>query len=146
MVGILLIANLIKRWPGIFAAISLHRLFHDRIRYIFQVCFVVPMIVPQMVWLLIWKSFYDPEFGLLNGFLNASGGMQFLNWLDYAMPTLATKLETTIHTVINPLFGSIAGLILLVGLIMVAGLRKDHSSIRWGDRALLSLYYWPTDE
>ncbi|WPJ95839.1 hypothetical protein SH580_20695 [Coraliomargarita algicola] len=137
LVGILLVANLIKLWPGIFAAIALHRLFNDKMRYFFQVCFVVPMIVPMMVWLLIWKSFYDPEFGLLNRFLNLTGGMKLLDWMDSAMPALALKLQPVVQGVINPVFGGIAGLILLGGLIMVAGYRKDRSPARWGDYAYI---------
>ncbi|MDQ8209880.1 hypothetical protein QEH52_20345, partial [Coraliomargarita sp. SDUM461003] len=65
LVGILLVANLLKLWPGILAAIALNRVKNDRLRYLIQVCFVIPMIIPGMVFLLIWKNFYDPDFGLV---------------------------------------------------------------------------------
>ena len=74
LVGILLVANFFKLWPGILAAIALNRVKCDRLRYYIQVCFVVPMIIPGMVFLLIWKNFYDPDFGLVNRFLNLTGG------------------------------------------------------------------------
>jgi ABC-type sugar transport system permease subunit len=119
---ILLAANLIKMWPGIFAAVALHRISNDRLRYIFQVCFVVPMVIPGMVWLLIWKSFYDPDFGILNKILNRSGMMGFLNFLDGGMPKLGKALEPFLSGTIAPVFGSTLGLLLLGAfLIMLAG-------------------------
>ncbi|MBB6428558.1 carbohydrate ABC transporter permease [Algisphaera agarilytica] len=82
VVAIMLVANLFKMWPGIIVAIALHRLLSDRWRYIYQVCFVIPMVVPMMVWLLVWKSFFDPDFGILNKLLNLTGVMPILGWMD----------------------------------------------------------------
>ena len=122
LVGILLVANVIKLGPGILAAIALHRLANDRLRYIFQVLFVVPMIIPGMVWLLIWKNFYDPSLGIFNQFLNATGLMSLLSWLDTAMPALATSMEPIFAHAVNPLAGSLGGLFLIGAMVtFVAG-------------------------
>jgi ABC-type sugar transport system permease subunit len=115
---ILLAANLVKMWPGIFAAVALHRISNDRLRYIFQVCFVVPMVIPGMVWLLIWKSFYDPDFGILNKILNRSGMMEGLNFLDNAMPRLATWMRPGLEK-LWPIFGSTGGLILFGAFLLL---------------------------
>ena len=82
LVLILLAANIVKMWPSIFAAITLHRLKSERFQYIYRVLFVVPMIIPGIVSLLVWKSFFDAGTGALNVFLNATGLMRALVWLD----------------------------------------------------------------
>lgn len=137
LVGIILVANLFKMWPGIFAAIALHRLTSNRLRYIFQVCFVVPMIIPQMVFLLIWKSFYDPDFGILNRLLNATGGMRLLHWLDTAMPMLAARLDPVIQGFFGPVFGGVAGWIYLGALVIAFGGRRHMDAARWVDYAVI---------
>lgn len=131
LVFILFVANLFKLWPGIFAAIALHRLASDRWRYIYQVCFVVPMIIPAMVWLLIWKSFYEPDTGLLNNFLNATGLMAVLNGLDSLMPAIADTLTPFITGFIDPVFGGIGGVIYLGFLLSAGSLWKDHGKNRF---------------
>ncbi|MCC5843049.1 MAG: sugar ABC transporter permease [Verrucomicrobia bacterium] len=135
LIFILLIANLFKMWPGIFAAVALHRLMNEKARYIFQVCFVIPMVIPGMVWLLIWKSFYDPDFGVFNRILNASGLMNFLHWLDGSrdvpgvMPRLASALEPLIDGPITLLFASTWGLILSGSfLLTLSGHGADKST------------------
>lgn len=126
LVGIILVANLIKLWPGIFAAIALHRLRNDRLRYVFQVAFVVPMIVPAMVWLLVWKNLYDPDFGLFNRILNASGLMGLLDDLDRFMPVLAMQLQELFTLTINPVLGTPAALILIgVYALALRGLAEE---------------------
>ncbi|WP_269523142.1 carbohydrate ABC transporter permease [Coraliomargarita parva] len=137
LVGILLVANLVKLWPGILAAIALNRIKSDKLRYFIQVCFVVPMIVPAMVFLLIWKNFYDPDFGLVNRFLNMTGGMRLLDWMDTAMPQLAQNLAPIQDNMIAPVFGSVGGLIILGAYILAASRRKEHDASRWGDYAVL---------
>ncbi|WPJ96081.1 hypothetical protein SH580_00005 [Coraliomargarita algicola] len=137
LVGILLVANLIKLWPGILAAIALNRVKSDRLRYLIQVCFVIPMIIPGMVFLLIWKSFYDPDFGLVNRLLNLTGGMEVLQWMDTAMPRLSQALEPVQAGFLGPVFGGVGGLIVLGAYIMCAGRRKQHDASRWGDNLLL---------
>ncbi|MFA7235545.1 MAG: sugar ABC transporter permease [Phycisphaeraceae bacterium] len=98
VVAIMLVANLFKMIPGIVVAIAMHRLISNRWRYIYQVLFVIPMVIPGLVWLLIWKSFYDPDFGLLNKLLNMSGLMSVLAWFD------GTSLQhtATVTTAISP--------------------------------------------
>jgi ABC-type sugar transport system permease subunit len=137
LVGILLVANLLKLWPGILAAIALNRVKNDRLRYLIQVCFVIPMVIPSMVFLLIWKNFYDPDFGLVNRFLNATGGMRILDWLDTAMPKLSIVLAPLEAGVVAPIFGGIGGLILLGALILAVSKRKHHDASRWGDYVTL---------
>ncbi len=137
LVGILLIANLIKMWPGILAAIALNRVKNDKLRYYIQVCFVIPMIIPGMVFLLIWKNFYDPDFGLVNRFLNLTGGMHLLDWMDTAMPKLAGALAPIQSGLVSPLVGGVGGLIVLGAYIMAAGRRKTQDASRWGDYLLL---------
>jgi len=133
LVGILFVANLLKLWPGILVAIALHRLANDKLRYFFQVCFVVPMIIPSMVFLLIWKSFYEPEFGLVNRFLNMTGLMDVLDWLDGAMPAIASRLDPLFNGVINPVFGGVGGVVLLGAIIITFGFRKERDPARVGD-------------
>jgi ABC-type sugar transport system permease subunit len=124
LVGILLVANLIKMWPAIFAAIALHRMMSDRWRYIYQVLFVVPMVIPGLVWLLIWKGFYDPDFGIVNRFLNATGLMQVLHLLDGTahspgvMPRLAGVMNGLMEVAVNPVFASVWGLLLVAAVVL----------------------------
>ena len=156
LVGILLATNLLKMWPGILVAVCLHRLINDRLRYIFQVCFVVPMVIPGMVWLLIWKSFYDPDFGILNRFLNGSGLMRVLHYLDGTagapglMPRLAASLAPLFSRVIDPVFGQVGGLILIgIVLLSLAPLfekrvtrSRDGRWVWWTMLALAGVVVW----
>lgn len=140
LVVILLVANLVKMWPGIITAIALHRLASDRWRYIFQVAFVIPMVIPGLVWLLIWKSFYEPDFGILNRFLNLSGGMDLLSWLDGTktapgvMPNIATKLQPLLDGPISTLFASVWGMLTFGAVLMTCAARsvKPNDNIMRG--------------
>jgi ABC-type sugar transport system permease subunit len=82
LIFILIVANLLKMWPSIFAAVCIHRLRSERWQYVYRVLFVIPMIIPHMVGLLIWKFFYDPNVGVLNWLLTATGADRVLIWLD----------------------------------------------------------------
>ncbi|HAI14719.1 MAG TPA: hypothetical protein DCM28_23640 [Phycisphaerales bacterium] len=130
LVVILLVANLIKMWPGIITAIALHRLASDRWRYIFQVAFVIPMVIPGLVWLLIWKSFYEPDFGILNRFLTLTGGMDLLSWLDGTkelpgvMPNIATSLAPIINGPVTTLFSSVWGMLTFGAVVMTCAARS----------------------
>jgi ABC-type sugar transport system permease subunit len=93
LILILLVANLLKMWPSIFTAIVLHRLRAERWQYAYRVLLVVPMVIPGLVTLLLWKGFFDANVGLLNTFLNASGGMHLLAGLDRVLPVLASTLS-----------------------------------------------------
>ena len=82
VVLVLVLANVFKMIPSIITAVVIHRLRDERWRYTYRVLFVVPMIIPAMVGLLIWKFFYDPSVGALNAFLDWSGLIRVLCWLD----------------------------------------------------------------
>lgn len=123
LILILLVTNLLKMWPSIFAAVALHRIAKQGYRYTYQVLFVVPMVVPGLVWLLIWKSFYDPDFGILNRFLNLTGLMTLLSWMDGTveapgfMPQVAAVLQPGFQFFVNPLFGNVWGLLIFGSII-----------------------------
>lgn len=82
VVMILILANLVKMIPSIATAVVIHRLRSEKWGYIYRVLFVVPMIIPFIVQLLVWKYFFDPSFGVLNKFINATGLMHVLQWVD----------------------------------------------------------------
>ncbi|MBA3684450.1 MAG: sugar ABC transporter permease [Planctomycetes bacterium] len=95
LVGILLIANLVKMWPSILVAIALHRLNSQRWQYLYRVLFVLPMVIPGLVWLLIWKTFFTS--GMFNDVLHASGAMWVFRHLDAGLPALATTFATSAY-------------------------------------------------
>jgi ABC-type sugar transport system permease subunit len=158
VVAIMLVANLFKMWPSIFTAVAMHRIASDKWRYIYQVTFVIPMIIPGMVTLLIWKSFYDPELGLLNRILNATGGMTLLTWLDGVegapgvMPKVAATLQPLVDFVVRPLFGTVWGL-LFFGAALLASTAgtaarddeeyKPAATASFGQRAAAYLKFPP---
>ncbi len=117
LVGILLVANLFKMLPSIAAAVVLHRLKSDRWQYIYRVLFVIPMIIPGLVTLLIWKQFFDSTTGVLNVFLNATGLMGVLQWLDVAMPKLAGGLAPAVNAT-SAAFGSVWGMVLVGAMVL----------------------------
>lgn len=132
LVVILLVANLLKMWPGIITAIALHRLKSDRWRYIFQVAFVIPMVIPGLVWLLIWKSFYEPDFGILNRFLQLTGMMDLFSWLDGTkkipgvMPNIATSLQPFLEGPISFLFTSVWGMLSFGAILLTCSARREN--------------------
>jgi len=81
-VGALILFNLVKMIPSIAMAVMIHRLRSDRWQYLYRVLLVVPMIVPGLVTLFIWKFFFDPNLGLLNRVLDATGLKSLLVQLD----------------------------------------------------------------
>lgn len=82
LVGILVLANVVKMFPSIITAVWIHRLKSAKAQYWYRVAFVIPMVVPSMVFILIWKLFYDPTIGPLNAVLRSSGLMDILIGLD----------------------------------------------------------------
>ncbi len=118
LVGILLLANLFKMWPCIITAVVLHRLKNTKAQYMYRILFVIPMVIPGLVWLLIWKSFYDPTVGILNALLNATGLMSVLQWLDTAMPAMASNAAPIHEEALGPIFGGVDGLILF-GVLLI---------------------------
>ncbi len=81
-VGALILFNLFKMIPSIAMAVMIHRLKSDRWQYLYRVLLVVPMIVPGLVTLFIWKFFFDPNLGLLNRVLDATGLKSVLVQID----------------------------------------------------------------
>ena len=81
-IGILVVANVFKMIPSIFLAVLIHRLTSDRWQYWYRVLVVLPMIVPGLVTLFIWKFFFDPNFGVLNNVLDATGIKTLLVSID----------------------------------------------------------------
>jgi ABC-type sugar transport system permease subunit len=81
-IGILIIANVFKMIPSILMAVLVHRVKSDKWQYWYRVLLVVPMIVPGLVTLFIWKFFFDPNLGVLNNILDATGLKSALVWFD----------------------------------------------------------------
>lgn len=147
LVGILLVANLIKMWPSIFTAIALHRIRNPRFRYLYRVLFVIPMVIPSLVVLLLWKGFFNPQVGILNAVLNATGLMGVLRWFDTAMPQLASVLAPCFTHGVDPLFGSVWG-VGLVGFMLLGTLGGWRAAAHgWGWWGLLvatsAAIWWP---
>ena len=82
VISILVVANAIKLLPSIFIAVLIHRVTGDRWQYWYRVLLVIPMIVPSLVTLFIWKFFFDPNLGVLNNILEATGIKSLLVALD----------------------------------------------------------------
>ncbi len=82
IVSILVVANLFKMIPSIAVAVAIHRLKSARFGYFYQVLFVIPLIIPAIVMILIWKYFFDPNFGILNTFLEFTRLMEVLIYID----------------------------------------------------------------
>lgn len=83
VIAVLVVANIFKMIPSITLAVLIHRLRSDRWQYWYRVMVVLPMIVPGLVTLFIWKFFYDPNFGVLNKVLDATGLKSVLVRLDH---------------------------------------------------------------
>jgi ABC-type sugar transport system permease subunit len=133
LVGILLVANLIKMWPSMFTAIALHRIKSEKWQYFYRVMFVVPMVIPGLVWLLIWKNFFDPNIGILNNLLNATGLMRVLNALDSLMPKVAAGLQPVVTSFAAPVFSSVWGMFLFGTMVL---------SCLWGWRDRTKAWVW----
>jgi len=142
LVGILLVANLVKMWPSIFTAIALHRLRSKRWQYTYRVLLVIPMVIPALVGLLIWKSFYHPQVGILNAILKGTGLIGALQRMDLVMPKLAAGLAPVLDKVVDPIFGSVWGMglagFLMLGLM--GGLRGVVKG--WGWWLILLGFGW----
>jgi len=147
LVGILLMANLVKMWPAIFAAVVLHRIKSDKAQYIYRVLFVIPMIIPGLVMLLMWKSFYDPTIGILNIVLNKTGAMNVLNWLDQVMPPLSKAPGTVMirDNIVGSIFGGVWGMAIFS--VMLLSVRVGLNGLRkgwfwWTMLAAIGFGYW----
>lgn len=75
--------NVLKMIPALIAAVCIHRCGSERVQFIYRVLFVVPMVIPGLVVVLIWRSFFfEATSGYLNLFLDASGLLSVLEFLD----------------------------------------------------------------
>ncbi|HLL88652.1 MAG TPA: sugar ABC transporter permease, partial [Tepidisphaeraceae bacterium] len=138
LVGILLVANMVKMWPSIFTAIALHRIRSERWQYVYRVLFVIPMIIPGLVTLLVWKTFFDSTTGVINLFLNKTGLMAVLNSLDYAMPKVAASLAPAV-SLADVAFGSVWGLALLGVMLISVPARASEWAKHWVWWAILTV-------
>lgn len=82
LIGILVIANVLKLIPSIFVAVMIHRLKSDKAQYWYRLLVVLPMIVPSLVTLFIWKFFFDPNLGPLNRIIEGTGLIKVLSFFD----------------------------------------------------------------
>ena len=80
--GILIQFNLVNMIPSIAMEVVINRLRSERWQYLYRVLLVVPMIVPGLVTLFIWKFFLDPNLGMLNRILDATGLKSVLVQID----------------------------------------------------------------
>ncbi len=94
VVGIFVIANIVKMILPIIVAVILHHVISNRWSYAYRVMFVIPMIIPAMVGILIWKYFYEPNSGVLNsllrvfGFISPTDTIQWLSDPKLVIPSL----------------------------------------------------------
>ena len=159
LVLILLAANIVKMWPSILVAICLHRIRSERWQYAYRVLFVVPMIIPGIVSLLVWKSFFEAQTGALNAFLNATGLMSGLQWLDAFMAgSEQTGWIGLVNTgigrwvrdgfVVSGIHGLwwmvIIGVLLIVGRLISGRIRRNRSNpagvaMTWTATAFLTI-------
>jgi ABC-type sugar transport system permease subunit len=116
----------------------LHRMKSEKSQYLYRVLFVIPMVIPGLVALLLWKSFFDANVGIFNGFLQATGLMHVLAWMDHAWPALTSyvnqnvllwngdgnllvNLATLPLKAIPVVFGGAWGLLLWGGMVLMLG-------------------------
>ena len=143
LVMMFIAANLVKMVPSIVTAVVIHRLMSDRARYLYRVAFVIPMIIPGMVWLLLWKYFYDPNVGVLNHILDATGLMRGLNWMDTAMPALAGHIRPSVDMYLGTPFVSLWGFGLFgaVVLAFLGGFRGIVKGWLWWIALLVGAWF-----
>jgi len=90
----LIVANIFKMIPAIFAAVILHHIINERMQYLYRVLFIIPMVVPYMVVILMWKYFYEPNDGVINNLLRSCGilaptaTIQWLSDISLCLPSI----------------------------------------------------------
>ena len=68
-----LAAGLVLMIPQIICCVVLFRIKNEKTQYFFRVLICLPMVVPGIVGLLMWQFMYNPQFGLINNFLELIG-------------------------------------------------------------------------
>ena len=73
---------------GLVLALGLAMLVNHRLRGInfFRTAFFLPNVVAGIAMLLLWKWLFDPNFGLINLFLDWTGLMAALEWIGIGRP------------------------------------------------------------
>ena len=73
---------------GLVLALGLAMLVNHRLRGInfFRTAFFLPNVVAGIAMLLLWKWLFDPNFGLINLFLDWTGLMAVLEWIGIGRP------------------------------------------------------------
>ena len=73
---------------GLVLALGLAMLVNHRLRGInfFRTAFFLPNVVAGIAMLLLWKWLFDPNFGLINLFLDWTGLMAALEWIGLGRP------------------------------------------------------------
>jgi len=78
--------NIIKMIPALLVAVCIHRCRSTKMQFFYRTAFVIPMVMPGLIVVLIWRTFFfEATGGYLNQFLNATGLMGLLEWLDQAL-------------------------------------------------------------
>ena len=73
---------------GLVLALGLAMLVNHRLRGVnfFRTAFFLPNVVAGIAMLLLWKWLFDPNFGLINLFLDWTGLMAALEWIGLGRP------------------------------------------------------------
>lgn len=73
---------------GLVLALGLAMLVNHRLRGVnfFRTAFFLPNVVAGIAMLLLWKWLFDPNFGLINLFLDWTGLMEVLEWIGIGRP------------------------------------------------------------
>ncbi len=73
---------------GLVLALGLAMLVNHRLRGVnfFRTAFFLPNVVAGIAMLLLWKWLFDPNFGLINLFLDWTGLMAVLEWIGMGRP------------------------------------------------------------
>ena len=73
---------------GLVLALGLAMLVNHRLRAVnfFRTAFFLPNVVAGIAMLLLWKWLFDPNFGLINLFLDWTGLMAVLEWIGLGRP------------------------------------------------------------
>lgn len=117
IMGVFLIASILKLTPTIVVAVVLFHLASRTLQYWFRVAFVLPLIIPSIVGMLVWKYFYKMDGGVLNALLLRLDVIQVpVNWLGSENTVVPALLFIGF-----PFVSTIGVLILMAGLQAIPG-------------------------